>query len=390
MVDTPSSLTVRFETPIEALDKRWSGLFPVEVRDIKTQVLRARGVSGNTLGIPPGTYFVTATLPDGREIASENPVSIETGMNVEVVLPSAELRFPESLRPVNTISATVKDYVRPLTEYFSAQQAAVLRGNWLTAKFGAPSAAFKREATARTSLEFNFSDLPAIFEISLERATAPNGDKVRVCDYFALPVEKSGKTTISWSIEQTSRLPMLTYDFNDGSLNSFCDFIQNGQAMEARVLSRVLLQSEQLSEESSARPLRATLGAYVMLRANEVDNLDFLTGSLVESCGAVPDVLAVRMEYLARMGKHDEAIKTLLQIPEVGAPTFRSGLGYVADRAKLYSTASLDRTGNRLPEEQLKLVKRIAYVFGELAASLDLTQSVCTFRRPTHLISPEP
>jgi hypothetical protein len=96
------------------------------------------------------------------------------------------------------------------------------------------------------------------------------------------------------------------------------------------------------------------------------------------------------MEYLARMGKHDEAIKTLLRIPEVGAPTFRSGLGYVADRAKLYSTASLDRTGIPLPEDQLNLVKRIAYVFGELAASLDLTQSVCTFRHPVHLISPEP
>jgi hypothetical protein len=390
MVDTTSSLTVRFDTPIETSDKRWSGSFPVEVRDIKTQVLRARGVSGNTLEIPPGTYFVTATLPDGREIASEDTVSVETGMNVEVVLPSAELRFPESLRPVNTISATVKDYIRPLTEYFSSQQAAVLRGNWLTAKFGAQSAAFKREATSRTSLEFNFSDLPAIFEISFERATTPNGDKVRVCDYFALPVEKSGKTTISWTIDQKSRLPMVTYDFNDGSLNSFCDFIQNGQTVEARVLSRVLLQSEQLSAESSVRPLRATLGAYVLLRANEVDNLDFLTTSLVESCGAVPDALAVRMEYLARMGKHDEAIKTLLQMPEIGAPSFRSGFGYVADRAKLYSTASLDRIGIPLPDGQLNLIKRIAYVFGELAASLDLTQSVCTFRQPAHLTSPEP
>jgi hypothetical protein len=381
---------VKFDTPLETSDKRWSGSFPVEVRDIKTQVLRARGVSGSTLGIPPGTYFVTATLPDGQEIASEDPVSVGTGMNVEVVLPSAALRFPESLRPTNTISAAVKDYIRPLTEYFSAQQAAVLRGNWLTAKFGASSAAFKREATSRTSLEFAFSDLPAIFEISLERAATANGDNVRACDYFALPVEKSGKTAISWAIDQKSRLPMLTYDFNDGALNSFCDFIQNGQTVEARVLSRVLLQSEQLSAESSVRPLRAALGAYVLLRANEVDNLDPLTASLVESSGAVPDVLAVRMEYLARMGKHDEAIKTLLQIPEVGAPAFRSGFGYVADRAKLYSTASLERNGIPLPEDQLNLVKRIAYVFGELAASLDLTQSVCTFRHPTHLISPDP
>jgi hypothetical protein len=390
MVDTSSFLTVKFDTPIESPDNRWSGSFPVEVRDIKTQVLRARGISGNTLGIPPGTYFVTATLPDGREIASEEPVSIETGMNVEVILPSAELRFPESLRPVNTISATVKDYIRPLTEYFSAQQAAVLRGNWLTAKFGASTAAFKREATSRTSLEFNFSDLPAIFEISLERATTPKSEKVRVSDYFALPVEKSGKTAIRWSIDQASGLPMLTYDFNDGSLNSFCDFIQNGQTVEARVLSRVLLQSEQLLAESSVQPLRATLGAYVLLRANEVDDLDVLTASLVESCGEIPDVLAVRMEYLARMAKHEEAIKILLQIPTIGAPAFRSGFGYVADRAKLYSTASLDRIGIPLPDDQLSLIKRISYVFGELAASLDLTQSVCTFRHPTHLISPEP
>jgi hypothetical protein len=62
MADTSSSLTVKFDNPTsESSDKRWSGSFPVEVRDIKTQVLRARDLSGNSLGITPGTYFVTVT-----------------------------------------------------------------------------------------------------------------------------------------------------------------------------------------------------------------------------------------------------------------------------------------------------------------------------------------
>jgi hypothetical protein len=131
--------------------------------------------------------------------------------------------------------------------------------------------------------------------------------------------------------------------------------------------------------------LRATLGAYVLLRANEVDNLDPLTGSLANSSDATSDGLAIRMEYLARMGRHEEAIQFLLKIPERGAPVFRSGFGYIADRAKLYSTAALDTASISLPDDNLKLVRRISDVFGELAASLDLTQSVCTFRHLARL-----
>jgi hypothetical protein len=390
MVDISSFVTVKFDTPLEASDKRWSGSFPVEVRDAKTLVLKARGLSGNTLGVPPGMYRVTATLPDGQEIATEDAVSVEVGKNVQVTLPSSELQLPESLHPVNSISAAAIDYIRPLTEYFSSQQAAILRGNWLPVRFGIPnSTPPKRDATSRTSLEFAFSDLPAIFEISVERTDASDGKKARAYDYFALPVEKGGRTTVRWAVDPSSNLPMMTYDFNDGLLNSFCDFIQNGQTVEARVLSRVLLQeSEQLISEGRAAPLRATLGAYVLLRANEVDNLDSLTARLVESSDAPSDGLAVRMEYLARMGRHEEAINVLLKIPERGAPVFRSGFGYIADRAKLYSTASLERTRISLPEESLSFARRIADVFGELAASLDLTQSVCTFRNLARLTGP--
>lgn len=391
MTDNSSSVTVRFDGPIEASsDKRWSGSFPIEVRDIKTQVLRARGVSGNTLGVPPGTYFVSATLPDGQEIATENPVSVEAGKNVEVVLSSSELQLPESLRPTNFLAATVRDYLRPLTEHFYSQQAAIVRGNWLTPKFGGPNALPRREATSRTSLEFGSSDLPAIFEISLERPVSPGGPSVRAYDYFALPVEKGGRTSVSWAVAPSSNLPTMTYDFNDGLLNSFCDFIQNGQTVEARVLSRVLLQSDKLIAESSISPMKSSLGAYVLLRANEIDNLDPLTDHLVASAEFLPDVLAVRMEYLARMGRHEEAIDVLLRIPETGAPVFRSGFGYIADRAKLYSTASLEGSRIRLPEDRMVLMRRVAHVFGELAASLDLTQSVCTFRHPVRLVSPEP
>ena len=57
--------------------------------------------------------------------------------------------------------------------------------------------------------------------------------------------------------------------------------------------------------------LRAVLGAYVLLRANELDGMDLWTSNLVSWFPWLPDALALRVEYLARDGEHAAALKLL-------------------------------------------------------------------------------
>jgi len=66
--------------------------------DVKTLVLKARGVSDSVLEVPPGRYLVTAKLPDGQETSSDDIVNVESGGNVDVVLSLSDLQLPASCR----------------------------------------------------------------------------------------------------------------------------------------------------------------------------------------------------------------------------------------------------------------------------------------------------
>ena len=75
MADPKATLTFKLDTPP---NQRWSGALPVEVRDEKL-VLKAREVSDDTLEVPPGRYFVTATLPNGEQSTVDAPVVLSAG-----------------------------------------------------------------------------------------------------------------------------------------------------------------------------------------------------------------------------------------------------------------------------------------------------------------------
>ena len=82
----------------------------------------------------------------------------------------------------------------------------------------------------------------------------------------------------------------------------------------------------------------------------------------------LPDALAIRVEYLARNGRHPEALKLLMDIPQAGVPLFRSGIGYLADRARLTPKWYLEgRSDLSLSDTDQERLRQIALVFSELA-----------------------
>src|SRR5262249_4951329 len=120
MDDSKASLTVRLGTTSSA-NTRWGGSFPVEVRDSRKLVLKAKGLSDGTLEVPPGRYLVTALLPNGEQATSEEVVELHAGENKQLELPVSNLDFPTVLQnPAVSFGDTVKDFVRPVTQYFSS------------------------------------------------------------------------------------------------------------------------------------------------------------------------------------------------------------------------------------------------------------------------------
>src|SRR5262249_41457396 len=205
------------------------------------------------------------------------------------------------------------------------------------------------------------------------------------CDYVAVPVDLGGSTTLHWDIDPKTRQLDLGFDFHDSELNAFFDFVQNGHALEARSISQAIIEeSERLlmaKMERRGSPLRAILGAYVLLRANELERMDTWTGNLLRWFDWLPDARAVRIEYLARNGRHAEALALMLEVRRRGAPWFRSGVGYLQERAKLYARAAAGKSSSlQVADDDVRRIGRIAEIFGKLVSALDMTHITTALR----------
>jgi len=369
MADPKATLTFKLDTPP---NQRWSGALPIEVRDEKL-ILRARGVSDDSLEVPPGRYYVTALLPNGDQ-STVDGVIVEAGENKQLNIPLSDVVFPATLQTTDTLSDSLWEISRPVTQYFFRQSFAILRGNWLAGKFpGTVSQVpLKREPTTRSNLDIPFSR--EVVWIEIERSKRYN--------YFAVPVDEAGSTTAEWSLDLKTDKLTVNLDFHDGELNSLLDFVEKSKANEARSISRTLVTRPDYYATKKQSPLRATLGAYVLIRANQLDGLDEWTSNLVASHAWLPDALAVRVEYLARSGRHPEALKLLLEIPKSGTPLFRSGISYLADRAKTYASLGAEgKSGLRASAADMARLEKISQVFNDLATALDMSLSTSALRQ---------
>ncbi len=381
IVSDPGFLTVRIDAPA---DRRWGGDVPVEVRNSKSMVLKARGVSGGTLKVPAGKYWVGATLPDGQQASPDDLVEVAAGESKEVVLSWANLDLPAPLEKDPSLSGTLADFVRPMTQIFTGKSAARVHGNWLAARLEPKSLpksepkSLTRERVSSLTIDTRLSDLPAILEISARRSFPT---------YVALPVAgESGRTTTQWDVDAVSGQASVHFDFHDEKLNTFFDYVQQGFAQEARSISRTLVKQAESYLEERKSPLRALLAAYVLLRANELDDLDSWSKALCDDYEWLPDGVAIRVEYLAREGAHQAAAETLPLLARRGAPWFRSGVAYVAARAKLYSSVfGTSKAKFEVNPEMRTLIDRMAKELDELTAALDLTQMISVYRDLPHL-----
>jgi hypothetical protein len=369
MADPKATLTFKLDTPP---NQRWSGALPIEIRDEKL-ILRARGVSDDSLEVPPGRYYVTALLPNGDQ-STVDGVIVEAGENKQLNIPLSDVVFPATLQTTDTLSDSLWEISRPVTQYFFRQSFAILRGNWLAGKFpGTVSQVpLKREPTTRSNLDIPFSREAVWIEI--ERSKRYN--------YFSVPVDEGGSTTAKWSLDLKTDKLTLNLDFHDGELNSLLDFVEKSKANEARSISRTLVTRPDYYATKKQSPLRAALGAYVLIRANQLDGLDEWTSNLVTSHSWLPDAFAIRVEYLARSGRHPEALKLLLEIPKSGTPLFRSGISYLADRAKTYASLGAEgKSGLQASAADMARLEKISQVFNDLATALDMSLSTSALRQ---------
>lgn len=359
---------------------------PVEVWDAKLK-LHGSGLSDQSLTVDPGSYFIGTRLPDGSdEILAEVNVAPGSNETVSLTLPAHAARaLVQDLAPPAVATAAMVAEAVPDGGGITAHE---WRGNWLRLWLEEP-------VSAKRPLPVTLAPGAAVSgawqEVSLPGRDA--GDLLLVvgegsegtATFFAIPFDgpvrdRQRQPTKVRLHQDPDRLPEIELAFTDPDLAPMLRYVEQGLAREAQTYSRAMIEvaaSAMLEKEGS--PLGAVLASYVLLRANLVEGCDQGTATLLRLAPWLPDVLALRVEYLARRGRHQEAVQELVRAREFGCPWFRSGVVFLFDRARLYlATAGTEDLILRPPQRsELSL---LVSGLGRLVGHLDPSRTVATYR----------
>ncbi|MGA7730916.1 MAG: hypothetical protein WCD37_06550, partial [Chloroflexia bacterium] len=151
--------------------------------------------------------------------------------------------------------------------------------------------------------------------------------------------------------------------------------------VESLVASRNF-QMELLLQGNSKDPMAAILYVYALLKLGHLAQLDTWTNVLLQECRWSPDSFAVRGEWLARLGKHEEALRCFLHLPSLGIPALSDGLSIAIDRLRLYASAGEKQFG----EAKIKRARAELHKMQSFAATVDFHKPIVTFtgRNPSH------
>ena len=125
-------------------------------------------------------------------------------------------------------------------------------------------------------------------------------------------------------------------------------------------------------------PIGATVGAYALLRFNQLERLHDWTTNLYRYLSWLPDGVVILAEHLARVGKHQEALDTLMDLPKRGLPFFTSGFTYAVNRLRHYRPVLESKESKELTGD-LPAVEKLYAALERYAGYLDVTRPLTTF-----------
>lgn len=336
---------------------------PVEVRK-GNSALVARGLSSHSISVEPGIYYVTASLPAGQELTRR--VKVQRGDEVQVVTftPDTNLTENSEIQFISSQANTVSVDIPHLPARLRLFQGNVLTGNCEQVPLRTEAV---RSPDGLTLPEMQL--LPG--QLGFVQLLQPDKPALNM----ALPTSEFGRCQIL-----IIQLENGDYDLDARLKHPVADAIlryrRRGRLTEiSTIVSSESLDAEQLLHDKRADPVAAAVGAYALLRLNELDRLHDWTENLKNWFDWLPDGLTIRAEHLARLGEHTQALELFLELPSRGLPVFSSGISYALNRLRQYHD-----TGTRyFRAEQIDRAQSLSYQLQRFASVMNASRSLTTF-----------
>lgn len=347
-----------------------AGPLPVKIRSADGEMIGS-GVSGSPISVPAGKYFVSVVQPDGRERGSNSIVTVKAG---EEAMIGAQVPHPSSPPPSPPPPPpTLRMAAAPMAGGFAMDAPAMLepedvalpiiaspgdivdawlwKGDWF-ASWDSGHAA-RQAAVLAAQLG---SAVPLSENVPLVIERLPSGDQLLALKlpgamrYSVVPFDECtaciGETPneqeIAASLSMAGGSPNVRFRSTVAEeTNTLLSFVENGVLTEMWAVSEDMVnQGERAMYGAGGSLLRAVTGAYVLLRANQMDGLDAWLRTIEGLSPSLPDIPILRAELLARLGQHEDALDLLRTAISGRVPWFRSGLSYMLERVRLYIDVS--------------------------------------------------
>ena len=333
--------SITCEAPVDAPAR---GLLPVHIRDRNGDVV-AQGVTGLPIPVPAGHYFATVLLPDGREIGVQDAIAVSGGSGERCTagLCAAESgqQMDVSVTPAPASSVPVPP-AAVATASVSTLQGATWRGNWFNIWDGDDH---KVRINPDVPVMLSTSD-PLVLEGSNKNdqllvfsALSHRGPITRyiIVPYDLGPADDEPSRRIMAKLERSTGTPEVCFRTFSDEVNTLLSFVEAGILTNMMtVATEMVKRIERGAGEAPLSIMGGITGSYILLRNNALDSVEDWLTQLDRLEPGLPDVEALRVELLGRMGRHDEAVELLRRMVKGRAPWFRAGLSYLLERLRLY------------------------------------------------------
>jgi hypothetical protein len=369
---------------------------PVEVRK-RDMTLVMRTLSSQTIDLEPGVYYVIAKMPAGQELCSRIELKPDSSETV-VLQPEVEDETPHEWHGVQHFlersagSVRMRDLEMSEVTMTNGEDAAeedtaemetasetrlrLFTGNVLNGNYQSESEPFGyvqkfNQPEVNEVLRVQYSGDMRVYGLQLAQVGLPAMNVM-------LPATPHQQCLIivRRNEDATSARYALDIHLTNLTADTLLRYLSLGYLQQASLaVDSQALSAQNLLMTKMQDPVAAAVGAYALLRFNELKRLYDWTENLKNYFDWLPDGAALRGEHLARTGEHAKAIEAFLQLTERGLPIFTDGFSFALDRLRLY----LQVKESPFSPDQLKQAKWLFERLSAFTPFVDFTQPMLTY-----------
>mgnify|MGYP006909078786 CR=1 FL=1 len=330
-------------------DRHQTAIVRVHTPDL---ALIGEGIVGGSIEVPLGENYVASAVAPGGQ-----PVALPKRFDVRSQDVTVDLEARSSSEPVIVSDTFLAPDIFEKTTSFYPDIKASLAGNKQQSLVLFPSL----RSEHRYPFAFSFEGASPL--ITAPMSNDNSREKRSALIPFDMQYGEIRWPEVGWITSERGQL-LPNIDFHDDRISALQDMLRYRMLSAAQSTAEAAMEDldHEAMREKMRSPLAAVLGGLLLLQdaPQRLERIEKWALNLYNWFPWLSDALPLRVELLARMGRHSEALKTLNEVERRGVPWTREGLRVLVTRMASYSGQTMrGRPILRIPNKSILKYKNL-------------------------------